>query len=208
VGNQLAQEDLCVRVQRVDHQAQQLFHFGLEAQRLAVGAGGGAVGHGDSPVFGGRSGSSRLREYFRQETTPAAGFPAFCHIDAVARLTARHLRRSAATTLRPSAARMSNVLHAAAVSITSTPTPASVNGRVSRGCGKRIVGPAPNSTTSGFCATSSSKWPSVRPSNPEAAQPVAIASDVSTTFSRYSLAPMRIQPGPRPVTTLPVAVER
>ncbi len=56
---------------------------------------------------------------------------------------------SAATTLRPSAARMLKVRHAAAVSITSSPTRASASARVSRGSGKRIADPAPNSTTSG-----------------------------------------------------------
>jgi hypothetical protein len=34
VGDQLAQEDLLVRVQGVDHQLQQLFYFGLEAKGL------------------------------------------------------------------------------------------------------------------------------------------------------------------------------
>ena len=43
VGNQFAQENLAVGIQRVDHQVQQLFHFGLESQRLA--AGGGGFGH-------------------------------------------------------------------------------------------------------------------------------------------------------------------
>src|SRR5262249_19532563 len=62
----------------------------------------------------------------------------------------RQVSRSAATTLLPSAARMLNVRHAARVSITSKPTRASVNARVSIGCGKRIVGPEPNSTTSGL----------------------------------------------------------
>ena len=40
VGDQLAQEDLLVRVQRVDHQLQQLLHFGLEAQCFLAGFGG------------------------------------------------------------------------------------------------------------------------------------------------------------------------
>ena len=36
VGNQLAQEDFLVAVQRVDHQVQQLLDFGLKAQRFLV----------------------------------------------------------------------------------------------------------------------------------------------------------------------------
>src|SRR5262249_39812143 len=36
VRNQLAQEDLLVRIQGVDHQLQQLFDFGLEAQGFFV----------------------------------------------------------------------------------------------------------------------------------------------------------------------------
>ena len=43
---------------------------------------------------------------------------------------------------------------------------------------------------------------------PEGAQPVAIASGVSTRLSRYSIAPMRTQPGPMPVTMLPLLVAR
>ena len=37
VGDQLAQEDLAVRVQRMDHELQELPDLGLEAQGLAVG---------------------------------------------------------------------------------------------------------------------------------------------------------------------------
>jgi hypothetical protein len=49
IGNQLAQEDLAIRVQRVDHQLQELPHLGLEAEGLAVGVGGGVFGHGGTP---------------------------------------------------------------------------------------------------------------------------------------------------------------
>ncbi len=51
VGDQLPQEDLAVRVQRVDHQLQQLSDLGLEAQGLAVGARGGRFSHGITPVI-------------------------------------------------------------------------------------------------------------------------------------------------------------
>jgi hypothetical protein len=37
VGNQLAQEDLAVAVEGVDHQLKQLLHFGLEAEGLLAG---------------------------------------------------------------------------------------------------------------------------------------------------------------------------
>lgn len=40
IGHQLAQEDFLVRVQRVDHQLQQLLDLGLEAKRLLVGING------------------------------------------------------------------------------------------------------------------------------------------------------------------------
>lgn len=43
VGDELAKEDFLVGVQRVDHQLQQLFDFGLEAQGLFLGL----LGHGD-----------------------------------------------------------------------------------------------------------------------------------------------------------------
>ena len=39
VGDQFAQEDLAIRVQRMDHELQELPDFGLEAQGLAVGCG-------------------------------------------------------------------------------------------------------------------------------------------------------------------------
>ena len=88
----------------------------------------------------------------------AAGVPRAGHRLPVMACAARALRgvaagsriSSAATTLRPSAARMLNVRHAAGVSITSRPTRASVSARVRRGCGKRIAAPVPNSTTSGL----------------------------------------------------------
>ena len=48
VGNQLAQEDFLVAVKRVDHQVQQLLHFGLETQ--GFGGRGGGLAHGDRNV--------------------------------------------------------------------------------------------------------------------------------------------------------------
>ena len=51
VGDELAQEDLAVRVQRVDHQVQELLHLGLEAAGLALAALGGAFGHGGCSFF-------------------------------------------------------------------------------------------------------------------------------------------------------------
>ena len=48
VRDQLAQEDLAVRIQRVDHQVQELLDLGLEAQRLAAGGCRCGVGHGSS----------------------------------------------------------------------------------------------------------------------------------------------------------------
>ena len=45
VGNQLAQENLLVAVQGVNHQLQQLLYFGLETQGLAVGVRGCGLGH-------------------------------------------------------------------------------------------------------------------------------------------------------------------
>ena len=45
VADQLAQEDLLVAVQRVDHQLQQLLHFGLETQCLLRGRGLGVRPH-------------------------------------------------------------------------------------------------------------------------------------------------------------------
>ena len=41
VGDELAQEDLRVAVQRVDHEVQQLLHLGLESERLATRRGCG-----------------------------------------------------------------------------------------------------------------------------------------------------------------------
>jgi hypothetical protein len=38
IGDQLAQEDLLVAVERVHHQVQQLLHLGLEAQRFLRGS--------------------------------------------------------------------------------------------------------------------------------------------------------------------------
>ena len=43
IGNQFAQEDLAVRIQRMDHQVQQLLHLGLKIHLLCLGA--GRVGH-------------------------------------------------------------------------------------------------------------------------------------------------------------------
>ncbi len=40
VGDELAQEDLAVGVERVDHQVQQLFGFGLESKRFFMGVHG------------------------------------------------------------------------------------------------------------------------------------------------------------------------
>ena len=45
VGNQLAQENLLVAVQGVDHQLQQLLYFSLETQGFAIGIRGSRLGH-------------------------------------------------------------------------------------------------------------------------------------------------------------------
>ncbi|MNI94270.1 hypothetical protein D3C73_1523450 [compost metagenome] len=44
IGDQLAEEDLLVGVQRVDHQLQQLLDFGLEAKGFGLGRLGHRVG--------------------------------------------------------------------------------------------------------------------------------------------------------------------
>ena len=72
VGNQLAQKDLPIRVEGVDHQLEQLAGFGLEAKRL------GGLGHGGwrFRVDGGlgRLGSARRRAIKSSST------PLFCSI--------------------------------------------------------------------------------------------------------------------------------
>ena len=52
VGNQLAQENFLVAVERMNHQLQQLFDFGLKAQGFLVCCDGHGV---SAPVFGVKS---------------------------------------------------------------------------------------------------------------------------------------------------------
>ena len=100
----------------------------------------------------------------------------------------------------PSPTRMLKVRHAARVSITSTPTCARCSGAVTRAWGKRCDAPVPSRTISGDVCNRRSKSTSDSASNPFGANPDVTESAVSTMLSRYSMAPMRTQPGPVPVT--------
>ena len=52
VADQFAQEDLAIRIQRVDHQVEELFHLGLEAARFTVCGCRCSVGHWSSSPGG------------------------------------------------------------------------------------------------------------------------------------------------------------
>ena len=106
---------------------------------------------------------------------------------------------SAAVTLRPSATRMLYVRHAARVSITSTPTCARCSGARDRADGGSAASHRCRARRSrATFASSRSKSASVSASKPSRRESGCDRSAVSTMLSRYSSAPTRTQPGPRP----------